>query len=80
MAVGILIVVWPVYALHTMNYPPERQKSDTISLLSSYGNRNYADRITELSDKPIIRPMAQYGLGVLLVTQRSIGGKTTHFL
>lgn len=80
MIIGYTAVVWPVYGLHTINYPPERQKSDTVYLLGSYGNRAIADRIIELSDKPYIRSAAQYGLGLLMVTQRSIGGNTTYFL
>lgn len=77
---GYLLVVWPVYGLHTMSYPPAKQKADTISLLSSYGNRTFADRIVQFSDKPYIRAMDQYGLGVLLVNQRAIGGNETYFL
>ena len=80
MIMGFVTVVWPVYALHTMNYPPLRQKSDTTRLLESYGNRKFADRVIWLSDKPFLRPLAQYGLGLLLVNQRSIGGNTTYFL
>lgn len=80
MIIGFVTIVWPVYALHTMNYPPARQKSDTIYLLGSYGNRKIADRIIWLSDKPVLRPLAQYGLGLLMVNQRSIGGNTTYFL
>ena len=77
---GYLLVVWPVYGLHTMNYPPARQKTDTTYLLGSYGNRLIADRVVEFSDKPYIRALNHYGLGVLLVTQRSIGGNDTYFL
>ncbi len=78
--IGYVVVVWPVYGLHTINYPPERQKSDTIYLLGSYGNRLIAERVIELSDKLYIRSAAQYGLGLLMVTQRSIGGNTAYFL
>ncbi len=79
-AIGYIFVVWPVYVLHTWNYPPERQKADTVYLLGSYGNRLIPDRVIELSDKPIIRGLAHYATGLLMVTQRSIGGNTTYFL
>src|SRR3989344_107953 len=36
-AIGYIFVVWPVYGLHTRNYPPERQKGDTTYDLGSYG-------------------------------------------
>ena len=77
---GYIFVVWPVYGLHTYNYPPELQKRDTTYGLGSYGNRLIADRIVWASDKPYIRALGQYGLGVLMVTQRAIGGNDTYFL
>ena len=80
MATGIILVVWPVYALHTMNYPPEKQKTDTTYNLGSYGNRLVADPVVWASDKPVIRPLAYYATGILMVNQRSIGGNTTFFL
>lgn len=80
MVIGIIVVVWPVYALHTMNYPPEKQKTDTGYNLGSYGNRLVADPVIWASDKPMIRPLAQYATGILMVNQRSIGGNTTFFL
>jgi len=79
-ALGYLAIVWPVYGLHTRNYPIERQQSDTKYLLGSYGNRLIADRVVEISGVPYIRGLAQYGLGLLMVTQRSIGGNTAYFL
>jgi len=77
---GYLAVVWPIYGLHTLNYPPEKQRSETIYHLNSYGNRLIADKVIWASDKPYIRSLTYYGLGVLMVTQRSIGGNTTYFL
>ncbi|MBI2064086.1 MAG: hypothetical protein HYT65_03830, partial [Candidatus Yanofskybacteria bacterium] len=79
-AVGFIIIVWPVYYFHTYNYPPERQHRDTQELLSSYGNRMFADPMVWASDKPVIRAAAQYGLGLLMVNQRAVGGNTTYFL
>ncbi len=76
---GFVIVVWPVYFFHTRGYPPERQYRDTAQLLSSHGNRLAADTIVWMSDKPFIRGAAQYGLGLLMVQQRSVGGNTVYF-
>ncbi len=77
---GYLAIVWPVYGLHTINYPPDKQKTETIYHLGSYGNRSIADKVIWASDKPYLRSLAHYGLGVLMVTQRSIGGNDTYFL
>ncbi|MBI2676466.1 MAG: glycosyltransferase family 39 protein [Candidatus Yanofskybacteria bacterium] len=77
---AFVIVVMPVYAFHTWNYLPERQYSDTNQTLETFGNRLLADPIVWASDKPVLRIAAQYGLGLLMVTQRSVGGNTTYFL
>ena len=77
--IAFLLIVWPVYFFHTYHYPPERQHSDTQSLLSSYGHRQIADTVVWSSDKPLLRPLAQYSLGLLLVNQRATGGNTTYF-
>src|SRR3989344_2863577 len=73
-------VVWFIYALQMTNYPPERQYADTRDNLASFGNRALAEPVIWASQKPILRPLAQYGLGLLMVTQRSAGGNTTYFL
>jgi hypothetical protein len=39
-----------------------------------------AEIVIWASDKPIIRPLAHYGLGILMVFQRASGGHTTYFL
>lgn len=79
MTVGFAVVVWPVYYFHVYNYPPSRQYHDTKDLLSSFGNRTLANPIIWASNKPIIRSAAQYGLGLLMVVQRSAGGNTVYF-
>ncbi|MDO8496274.1 MAG: phospholipid carrier-dependent glycosyltransferase [bacterium] len=79
-AIGYIFVVWPVYYFHTWNYPAELQQSQTTTLLQSYGNRNFADPVIYLSGKPVVRALAEYGLGLLMVTQRAVGGNTTYFL
>lgn len=79
-AAGFILIVWPIYQWHTWNYPPEKQKSDTILNLGSFGNRLAADTVIWMSDKPLLRPFAQYGHGFLMVTQRATGGNTTYYM
>lgn len=78
--IGFVFIVWPVYYLFTFNYPPERQLADTTFLLGSFGNRTLAGIVEWMADKPIIRALGQYGLGLLMVSQRAAGGNTTYFL
>ena len=79
-AIGYLFVVGPVYYFHTWNYPPELQKLHTDDILKSFGKRQLAETVIYLSDKPIIRGLAEYSLGLLMVTQRSMGGNTAYFM
>ena len=84
--------MYPLYFLTTINYPPERQLSDTEFILVSFANgpplegesctgaRCLAELNIWASDKPIIRPYAQYMLGILMVIQRAAGGNTAYFL
>lgn len=76
---GFIIVVWPVYYFHTYNYPAERQKNDTADILKSFGNKYLKSPVVWASDKPVLRSAAQYGLGLLMVVQRSAGGNTIYF-
>ncbi len=77
--IGLVVIVGPVYFFHTYNYPPQRQHRDTETLLASFGNRLLAAPVVWASDKPIIRAYAQYGLGLLMVVQRSAGGNTVYY-
>ena len=80
--IGIIgmALIWPVYQFHVLNYPVERQLSDTTEILSTYGNRLLTDPVIWMSDKPFLRPYGQFFLGVLMVIQRAVGGNTTYFL
>ena len=75
-----LILIWPIYQYHTWNYPAQKQKTDTEFILQSFGNRTLADLAVFMADKPILRPYAQYLLGLFMVMQRAVGGNTTYFL
>lgn len=75
-----MIAVWPLYQFHTFNYPAERQLSDAQANLATFGNRMLADPVIWASDKPLLRPYAQFFVGVLMVIQRAAGGNTTYFL
>lgn len=78
--IGFVFIVWPVYYLFTFNYPPERQAADTEFILKSFGSRTLAEINLWMADKPVIRALSQYMLGLLMVSQRAVGGNTTYFL
>ncbi len=88
--IGVFFVVYPLYALLTIHYPQEKQTSDTQSILTSFGEpasaghrcsigRCIADLTIAATQHTLSRPLAQYALGVLMVTQRAAGGNTNYF-
>lgn len=76
--VGILLI-WGVYAYHVWNYPPDRQLRDAKFILGSFGFRFLVDLDLWMIGQPLLRPLAQYLLGVLMVVQRVAGGNTAYF-
>ncbi len=74
------VLIWPVYQYHVSGYPPERQARDTEFLLSSHPIPFVGKALAWAARNPILRPWAQYFLGLSLVFQRAVGGHTTYFL
>jgi 4-amino-4-deoxy-L-arabinose transferase-like glycosyltransferase len=90
------VMVWMIYGLFTINYPIQRQQSDTTNILVSFGGgpdptwqkcpphgigmRCLADIDIWMSSSPIFRSIGYYLLGILMVIQRSAGGNTAYFL
>ena len=75
-----MALVWPVYQFHVLNYPAEKQIADSAAYLETFGDRFLADPAIWASDKPFLRPYAQFFTGLLMVIQRASGGNTTYFL
>jgi len=80
------ILVWPVYQYHVWNYPPEKQRYDTETILNELGVFNKpvigipAKIVLWASDKPVLRPYSYYAFGLLMATNRATSGNTTYFL
>lgn len=77
---GFILIVLPVYILHTWNYQPQRQHNDTKYLLYSFPKRIFADPVVWASDKPILRSASWYATGLLMTLQRAGGDNTITFL
>ena len=76
--IGFLLI-WPVYQFHTLNYPKDRQVSDTEFYLKD--TPEFIKKpIVFASDKPILRPYALYFTGLSMIFHRVVGGNTTYFL
>jgi len=77
--VALVIIIWPIYYFHTVNYPIDRQTNDMKSILAS-NNFPFKDLFIKSAGNPILRPVSQYMLGLLMATQRVEGGNTVYFL
>jgi hypothetical protein len=89
--IGYAFIVYPLYFLFTVNYPVTKQVSDTQFILGSFANgptpagahcsgmRCLADLDIWMAKSPVLRPAAEYMLGILMVFQRSSGGNTIYF-
>ncbi len=78
--VGMVLVVWPVYAIHVHNYPIEQQVRDTSADLAPNPIPILRDATITMAGNEILRPMAQYFRGILMATQRTAFGNTVYFL
>lgn len=56
------------------------QFRDTVCNLKPFRPHVIADVVAWMSDKPVLRPFAEYALGTMMVGQRTVGGNTTYFL
>lgn len=86
------LLIYPVYFATTINYPIERQVSDTKYILNSVAggpDENACAKLTarcpeeltiKMAASPLLRPYAEYLLGFLMVTQRASGGNTGYFM
>jgi len=78
---GVVVIIWPVYFYHTLNYPVSKQLEDTQYLLSTTSIPKFVIPINVAMVKnPITRPLAHYVLGVMLAVNRTETGNTTFFL
>ena len=78
--IGVVFVIFPVYQFHVWNYPAEQQTRDTKADLAA-GELTVPEQIAvSMTENPLLRPLAQYARGVLMVSQRVSFGNTVYFL
>jgi 4-amino-4-deoxy-L-arabinose transferase-like glycosyltransferase len=80
MAIGYLLVVYPLYLAATWNYPVEKQVLDTQMTIQNFRVKPLADLNIWMAGNKILRPFGEYLLGLLMVLQRSAGGNNAFFL
>ncbi|MCK4554782.1 glycosyltransferase family 39 protein, partial [Candidatus Parcubacteria bacterium] len=72
-------VIWPLYQYHVLNYPAQKQQTDAQLYLKDYPGF-IKNPIIWASNKPILRPYAQYFTGLFMVFHRAAFGHTTYFM
>lgn len=80
MATGFVLIVWPVYFAVTHNYPIERQVRDTADITADDGFTPGVVVVNWLAQRPVLRAAGHYGLGLMMVAQRSVGGNTIYWM
>jgi len=78
--IGLVFVIWPVYQIHTTNYPIEKQVIDTTEMLKPTMWNPLRKTLISMANIPIIRSVGLYFTGLLMATQRTAFGNTTYFL
>jgi hypothetical protein len=72
--------IWLLYAFNTHNMPPEKLIDNTTKVFSDVGVAKIARTVVfTLNASPILRPFAEYFLGVFMVFIRIEGGNTYFF-
>ena len=75
------LTIYPVYLHATWNYAPARQLSDAQMNRVWYDLHGTArDIVIWASDKPVLRPWAEYGLGLLVALKASNMGQPVFLL
>ena len=75
------LTIYPFYLHHTLKYPPQRQRKDTaFTLTFNEVNGLPKDIVLWASDKPVLRPWAEYFVGLLATLHRSATGNSPFFL
>ncbi|MFA5743070.1 MAG: glycosyltransferase family 39 protein [Candidatus Paceibacterota bacterium] len=79
--IGLVFVIGPVYAFHIAKYPYEKQLQDTkIVLATTSLPKAMQDINIFMAEQPVLRPWAQYLLGLEMATNRTGTGNTTYFM
>ncbi len=77
--IGFVLVIWPVYQFHVLNYPAEQQLRDTIADISSHPVTIAKDATIWMTKQELLQAPAQYFRGLLMASQRTVWGNNTYY-
>ena len=77
----MVLVVWPIYRIHILNYPADLQLEQTKEVLLTAGlPKTLKDINILLAENEILRPFGEFLLGLNMATNRTTAGNTTYFM
>jgi len=77
---GFVLIIWPVYQFHILNYPAKQQIRDTVADISGHPTPLAKNLTIWMAEQELLRAPAQYFRGLLMVSQRTAWGNTTYYL
>jgi hypothetical protein len=78
--IGLVFVIWPIYAFNTAHYPAERQLNDTLAVLESNPMGALKSLDIAMVKAPVLRPLGHYLLGLLMATHRTTTGNSVYLM
>lgn len=88
-AIAVVLVMYPVYGLFIARYPQARQISDAASIIGPLASGTcsvahwdvcIAKATLWATHHELLRPLAEYAMGVLMVFERLTGTSASYFL
>ena len=75
-----LAVIWIIFAPFLINYPQAKNIADAKSIISGFRVKALVSLDLWLLGTTWLRPIGQYLFGLMMITQRQVGGNTAFFL
>jgi len=78
--IGVIFVIWPVYAWHLSGEPVAKQIYDVQETIKGNPIPIARDFVYFLMNNSITRPLGYWAFGVLMAGQRTVWGNSTYFM
>lgn len=75
-----LAIIWLIFAPFLINYPQAKNIADAKSIISGFRVKTLVSLDLWLLGSSWLRPIGQYLFGLMMITQRQVGGNTAFFL
>ena len=73
------VVIWFVFLWHVWDYPQEREIQEMETQVGGFKPQVFVEFDRWLLERSYARPLGQYLMGVMMMTQRTAGGNSAYF-